>query len=171
MRNHDLVFLKHFSQVIAFLMLVTVALIGGAIWLHNSRATESDGVAEAKVEARIRPLAGVYAGETGAAALAAAAEAAAKAAQGQVAYDGTLDGQVIYDALCGACHNTGAGGAPLMQAAAWAPRLEKGVDTLITHAIEGFQGEAGLMPARGGNPSLTDEQVASTVRWMLDNLK
>jgi cytochrome c5 len=36
---------------------------------------------------------------------------------------------------------------------------------------EGYQGEAGLMPARGGNPSLTDEQVASTVHWMLDNLK
>jgi len=170
-RNHDLVFLKHFSQVIAFLVLVTVALIGGSIWLHSGRAVESDGVVEAKVEARLQPLAGVYAGETGAAALAAAAAAAAEAAKGKVAYDGTLDGAVIYNALCGACHNSGAGGAPLMQTAVWEGRIAQGTDTLIKHAIEGYQGEAGLMPARGGNASLTDEQVAASVRWMLDNLK
>jgi cytochrome c5 len=170
-RNHDLEFLKHFSQIIAFLVVVTIALIGGAIWLHNDRAVEPDVVAVAKTEARLRPLAGVYAGETGAAALAAAAEAAAKAAQGQVAYEGTLDGGVIYVALCGACHNSGAGGAPLMQAAVWEPRVAQGVELLVKHAIEGYQGSAGLMPARGGNPSLTDEQVEASVLWMLDNLK
>jgi cytochrome c5 len=170
-RNHDLEFLKHFSQVIVFLVLVTVALIGGAIWLHHGRAVEPDGLALAKAEARIRPLAGVYAGETGAAALAAAAEAAAKAAQGQVAYEGTLDGAVIYNALCGACHTSGAGGAPQMQAAVWTDRIAQGNEVLVKHAIEGYQGAAGLMPARGGNPSLTDEQVEATVRWMLDNLK
>jgi len=170
-RNHDLEFLKHFSQVIVFLVLVTVALIGGAIVLHNGRAVESDGVAEAKVAARLRPIAGVYAGETGAAAIAAAAAAAALAAKGQVAYEGTLDGAVIYNALCGACHTSGAGGAPLMQTDVWKERMAQGVETLITHAINGYQGSAGLMPARGGNPSLTDEQVAATVHWMLDNMK
>lgn len=171
MRNHDLQFLKHFSQVIVFLVVVTVLLIAGSAVLHEKRPTEPDGVATAKIEARLRPVAGVYAGETGAAALAAAAEAAAKAAQGQVAYDGTLDGGVIYGALCGACHNSGAGGAPLMQAAVWESRIAQGVDTLVRHAIEGYQGPAGLMPARGGNASLTDAQVEASVRWMLDNLK
>ena len=39
------------------------------------------------------------------------------------------------------------------------------------HAIEGFQGSAGIMPAKGGNPNLTDEQVIATVQWMVDNLK
>ena len=42
---------------------------------------------------------------------------------------------------------------------------------LDRHAIEGFQGAAGLMPAKGGNPALTDEQVVATVQWMVDNLK
>ena len=171
MRNHDLEFLKHFSMVIAFLVGVTFFLIVGSVVLHHTRASDPNEMAIAKVEARLAPVAGVYAGETGAAALAAAAEAAALAAQGQVAYDGTLDGSVIYAALCGACHNSGAGGAPLMQQSAWTERMEQGVDTLILHAIEGYQGSAGIMPARGGNPSLTDEQVASSVRWMLDNLK
>jgi cytochrome c5 len=170
-RNHDLEFLKHFSMVIVFLVGVTFFLIVGSVVLHHTRSSEPNEVAIANVDARIAPVAGVYAGETGAAALAAAAEAAALAAQGQVAYDGTLDGAVIYNALCGACHNSGAGGAPLMQSSAWETRMEQGVDTLITHAIEGYQGSAGIMPARGGNPSLTDEQVAASVRWMLDSMK
>jgi cytochrome c5 len=49
--------------------------------------------------------------------------------------------------------------------------VAQGMDTLVKHAVEGYQGPAGLMPAKGGNPSLTNEQVASTVQWMVDNLK
>ena len=90
---------------------------------------------------------------------------------GQVAYDGTLDGKVIYDNLCGACHTSGAGGAPKLERAAWTARIAQGMDTMNKHAIEGFQGSAGIMPAKGGNPSLTDEQVIATVDWMVDNLK
>ena len=58
-----------------------------------------------------------------------------------------------------------------MEAAAWTARSAQGEDTLIKHAIEGYQGAAGLMPARGGNPALTDAQVAASVKWMLANLK
>jgi cytochrome c5 len=78
---------------------------------------------------------------------------------------------VIYSNLCGACHTSGAGGAPMLVSAAWSARVSQGVDALVLHAIEGYQGELGLMPARGGNPSLTDAQVEATVKWMLDNLK
>ena len=171
MRNHDLEFLKHFSMVIGFLMAVTVVLLVFAFYIHGTRPFDADPRAEARVIERIRPVSGVYAGETGAAAIAAAAEAAAKLAQSQVAYEGTLDGSVIYAQLCGACHTNGAGGAPMLTQAVWAPRVAKGVDTLVKHAIEGFQGEAGLMPARGGNPSLSDAQVEASVKWMIDNLK
>ena len=45
------------------------------------------------------------------------------------------------------------------------------MDTLHKHAIEGYTGSAGLMPAKGGNPALTDEQVIASVDWMIDNLK
>lgn len=169
--NHDLAFLKHFSMVIAFLMVVTVALIGFAFYMHGTAPHEPDPRAQQRVAERIQPVGGVYAGETGAAAMAAAAEAARLAAASQVAYDGTLDGSVIYSNLCGACHTSGAGGAPMLTRAAWSARTAQGVETLVKHAIEGFQGPAGLMPARGGNPALTDEQVEATVKWMLDNLK
>ncbi len=170
-QSHDLVFLKHFTQVMLFLVGLAVLLAVVAALLHANRTTNVDeAYLSAKVTSRIQSPAGVYAGETGAAAIAAAAEAAAKAAAGKVAYDGTLDGSVIYNALCGACHTTGAGGAPVMDRASWDGRIAQGVDTLIRHAIDGYQGSAGLMPARGGNPSLTDEQVEASVRWMLDNL-
>lgn len=171
MRNHDLVFLKHFSMVIAFLMGVTVLLIGFAFYLHGTAPTNPDLRSEARVAERIRPVGAVYAGETGAAAMAAAAEAARTAAASQVAFEGTLDGSVIYDNLCGACHTSGAGGAPMLTKAAWASRTTQGVEVLVQHAIEGYQGSAGLMPARGGNPALNDAQVEAAVKWMIDNLK
>ena len=66
---------------------------------------------------------------------------------------------------------TGAGGAPTMDKAHWAARIAQGTETLHKHAIEGFTGSAGVMPAKGGNPALTDEQVKATVDWMIANLK
>ena len=158
-------------MVLGFLVGVALLLMVGAYFAHRSAPTDPDPRAETRVVERIRPVGGVYAGETGAAAIAAAAEAAAALAQSQVAYDGTLDGKVIYDQLCGACHTNGAGGAPTLDHAHWDARIAQGMDTLVKHSIEGFQGSAGLMPARGGNPSLSDEQMQATVKWMIDNLK
>ncbi|MFY2762606.1 c-type cytochrome [Arenimonas sp. MALMAid1274] len=171
MRNHDLVFLKHFSMVIAILVGITLALIALGLYVNSQQEPEPNPVAQAATQQRIRPVGGVYAGSTGAAAQAAAKAAAAQAAAGQVAYDGTLDGSVIYANLCGACHTSGAGGAPKLEKAAWAARIAQGADVMHKHAIEGYQGAAGLMPAKGGNPSLTDEQVIATVDWMVANLK
>ena len=171
MRNHDLVFLKHFSQVIAILVGITIALILLGMYINSQLEPEPNPVAERMTAERLRPVGGVYAGSTGAAAQAAAKAAAAAAAAGQVAYDGTLDGSGIYANLCGAWHTSGAGGAPKLEKAAWAARIAQGMDTLNKHAIEGFQGSAGIMPAKGGNPSLTDEQVVATVQWMVDNLQ
>ena len=124
-----------------------------------------------RTSARIHPAGAVYAGDTGAAAQAAAAAAAAAKAASQVAYGGTTDGSVIYESLCGACHTGGVGGAPTLDHGHWDARIAQGTDTLYTHAIEGFTGAAGVMPARGGNPALTDEQMKATVDWMLANLK
>jgi len=170
-RNHDLVFLKNFSLVIAILAAITFALILLGVYINSQIETDPNPVAVKATEQRLRPVGGVYAGSTGAAAQAAAQAAALAAAAGQVAYDGTLDGSVIYANLCGACHTSGAGGAPKMERGEWTARIAQGMDTLNRHAIEGYQGPAGIMPAKGGNPSLTDEQVIASVQWMVDNLK
>ncbi|WP_454828017.1 c-type cytochrome [Pseudoxanthomonas wuyuanensis] len=172
MRNYDLEFLKHFSMVIGFLALVTLGLIVGAYFLHSSVPPEVDPRAAKRTEARIAPTGAVYAGTTGAAAQAAAQAAALAAAASQVAYGGTTDGSVIYQNLCGACHTNGVGMAPMLTAAGLGARAAKGKDMLYKHAIEGFTGpDGGIMPPKGGNPALTDEQIHATVDWMLDNVK
>jgi cytochrome c5 len=179
MKNTDATFLKNFSLLVAGLAVFAVILIivawnANASFYGGSSNASNSGIAEeraagrkAEADARIAPAAVVFHGDAGRQALIAAAEAAKSAAAQQVAYGGTLDGAVIYDALCGACHKTGAGGAPAPNAEAWAPRIAQGIDTLVKRAIEGFQGQAGLMPARGGNPALTDEQVRATVEYMV----
>lgn len=171
MRNYDLEFLKRFSLVIGFLVLLTLGLIIAAAFLHRALPTEVDPAAARRTENRIAPSGAVYAGSTGAAAQAAAAAAAAAQAASQVAYGGTLDGSVIYQNLCAGCHTSGAGGAPTLARGQWTARLAQGTETLYRHAIEGFTGNTGVMPAKGGNPALTAEQVEATVDWMVDNLQ
>jgi cytochrome c5 len=187
--KQDSVFLKHFVQLILGLMAFALVLMYGAYRLHDRFYGESAAAAglpddqlnpiqrervaahRAEVDARLAPLAKVNAGDTGRAAILAAEEAAKLAAAGQVAYGGTLDGSVIYQNLCSACHNSGAGGAPMLTKDVWAPRVAQGVDMLVKHAVEGFQGAAGIMPAKGGNPALTDEQVKATVEFMLGKVQ
>ena len=171
MRNYDLDFLKKFSMVIGFLMALTVALILLAYSLQGTLRPEQDPAVAKRTLNRIAPAGAVYAGSTGAAAQAAAVAAAAAKAASSVAYGGTLDGGVVYNNLCTGCHTSGAGGAPTLTAAGMGARSGKGTETLYTHAIEGFQGAAGVMPPKGGNPALTDAQVKATVDWMLANIK
>jgi len=170
-RNYDLDFLKKFSMVLAFLAAVTGGLIWLAAVLHRSVPAQTSETAVLAQLERISPVADVYAGATGAAAQVAAAAAAEAQAASQVAYGGTLDGGEIYDNLCSGCHTAGVAGSPTLTQADWSSRIAQGRDTLYTHAIEGFTGNTGVMPARGGNPALSDEQVIASVDYMLESLQ
>ena len=169
MRNYDLDFLKKFSLVIGFLVVVTLGLILFSRYLHGTFG-EPDPAAATRQQARAHPWRRVCRRD-GAASQAAAMAAAAAKATSQSAYGGTLDGAVVYQNLCAGCHTSGAGGAPKLDAAGMGARASKGMDLLNQHAIEGFTGTAGVMPAKGGNPALTDEQVIATVEWMMGNLE
>ena len=69
---------------------------------------------------------------------------------------------------CVACHGAGVAGAPKYgDKAAWGPRLAKGADTLHEHAIEGFQGQAGFMPPKGGRVDLSDKSIMNAVDYMM----
>lgn len=95
----------------------------------------------------------------------ASAEAPAQAAA--PAADAEL-GRSVYNKTCALCHAAGVAGAPKPgDKADWAPRIAQGNDTLYKHAIEGFQGPKGMMPARGGGASLSDEQVKAAVDHMV----
>lgn len=81
--------------------------------------------------------------------------------------DGT--GARIYQQACGLCHDAGVAGAPVTgDASAWKERVPKGRATLNAHAIEGFQGESGVMPAKGGQTQLSDAEVSAAVGFMLE---
>ncbi|OQP73198.1 cytochrome C [Xanthomonas phaseoli pv. syngonii LMG 9055] len=168
MRNYDLEFLKKFSMVIGLLVVITLGLIALAAYLQRAIPDEVSPTAAKRVLQRIAPAGAVYAGATGASAQAAAL---AKAAS-QSAYGGTTDGKTIFNNLCTACHTTGVGKAPTLDHSHWDARIAQGKDTLYKHAIEGYTGpDGGIMPPKGGNPALTEEQVRATVDWMLGNLK
>lgn len=77
---------------------------------------------------------------------------------------GPRSGDEIYNAKCVACHNTGAAGAPkIADVAAWAPRIEKGVETLYTNAINGING----MPPKGLCGDCSDDDIKATVDYIL----
>lgn len=165
--------MKHFAIMIAMLASAAVVLIIIGTFVWASLPKESNHVQVGQAEERIAPVAAVYAGDTGRAAMEAAKAEAAKAAASQVAYGGTTDGKEIFDQLCSACHTSGVAGAPkISDKAAWAPRIAEGVATLVKHAIDGYTGPDGNhMPAKGGNPALSDEQVEATVKWMVEQVQ
>ncbi len=78
-------------------------------------------------------------------------------------------GKSTYGSICVACHGSGIPGIPqLGDAAAWAPRIAQGNDTLYEHAIAGYTGASGMpMPAKGGNPSLSDDAVKAAVDYIV----
>ena len=83
----------------------------------------------------------------------------------------TLSGEEAYTS-CAACHAAGIAGAPMVgDAAAWSSRVTQGIDSLYEHAINGFQGNDGLMPAKGGNLALSDDSVKAAVDYMLEKSK
>lgn len=82
------------------------------------------------------------------------------------------DGQQVYQASCVACHDAGIAGAPkVSDKGQWATRIAKGVDTLYASAVNGVQGKAGVMPAKGGNPALSDAEVKAAVDFMIAQSK
>lgn len=82
--------------------------------------------------------------------------AAAPAASGK-------SGEAVYKAVCAMCHAAGLMNAPKFgDKTQWAPRIKQGYDTLVHNAVKGIRS----MPAKGGNPALTDDEVAGAVKYM-----
>lgn len=92
----------------------------------------------------------------------AAAPAPAAAAENEL-------GKSVFGKTCAMCHAAGVAGAPKPgDKADWGPRIAQGKDTLYKHAIEGFTGAKGMMPAKGGAANLSDADVKAAVDYMAD---
>ena len=82
--------------------------------------------------------------------------------------EAAVDGQKVYQSACIACHGAGVAGAPMVgNAAAWADRIAAGNDSLYANAINGLVGSSGVMPAKGGNTTLSDAEVKAAVDHMV----
>ena len=160
MKDQDSIFFKNFSIMLAALIVLTIILIIVGNVVHDNLlgrdVLSEDRTAVAKT---IKPVAQVNTGD------ASLMEETAVAIA--VAFDGSLDGKMIYDAVCMACHATGAAGAPKLETAAWADRMTVGIDGLLTSSINGI----GAMPPRAGRPDLSDEQLKAAIEFMTNNLK
>ena len=87
----------------------------------------------------------------------------APAADAKPAESAKVDGKAVYEANCKTCHGGLIPGAPVVgKKEDWAPRIKQGQDTLHKHALEGFN----AMPAKGGNGSLSDDEVKAAVDYM-----
>lgn len=78
-----------------------------------------------------------------------------------------LSGKEVYNAACMSCHASGAAGAPMIgNKQQWSDRMAKGKDTLYTSAINGI----GVMPAKGGISTLSDDEVKSAVDYLISEI-
>ena len=177
--HDDRTFIRHFSWVIVGLMGITIFFIFLSFLIVGLTGIESHtgytytkyveahtAMNQARAAASSQPAAE---GGTGPAAIAATVAATSQGSS-QVASATGPDGHAIWEKHCAACHATGAGGAPKIgDKAVWGPILAKtDLPTLYDHAINGFHGELGFMPPKGGATSLTDAEVEAAVRYMVD---
>ncbi|MDA8365188.1 MAG: c-type cytochrome [Gammaproteobacteria bacterium] len=153
---------KMFTGLVAALVAVTVVIFVVAQMVTSGLNLNAGKTAmaqnQAAIAARIKPVGEVTVGNAPVVnSIIPAANAAVK-----------NPGKATFESTCIACHGAGVAGAPKFgDKAAWAPHIAKGLPTLYQHALHGFSGKAGYMPAKGGNPGLSDADVEAAVRYMV----
>jgi cytochrome c5 len=169
--KQDTHFFNIFSLVIGLLITVTLiifALSRSVAGRTQEPETYADPLYKAGVEARIKPFVRVAV---------AGRDNTALVIQG-LAQSGTIklaipkDGVGLYDAVCKTCHLTGLVGAPKTgNKDDWGSRLAEGKSTLYEHAIKGYTGKTGIMPAKGGRTDLEDDLIKQGVDYLLAQVK
>ena len=130
----------------SIILAASLAVLLSACGKEEAAVTEAPAPAAAEAPAPVAPM----------------AEAPAPAAE-------DLVGKKIYGNVCAMCHASGAAGAPKPgDKADWGPRIAQGMDMLHKHAIEGYTGAKGVMPARGGSATLSDDDVKAAVDYMVE---
>jgi cytochrome c5 len=166
MSKQDSHFFNNFSLILGILFAVTVGLFAFARHVgaeHQGAQVTTDPRYLQSVEERLQPVDRVAVAGQDNSALKIESVGPTVAAASLPA-----DGPAAYETACTACHGAGIAGAPKVgDKAAWAPRVAQGKDTLYKHAIEGYNGKTGVMPAKGGQTAWPDDLVKQAVDHML----
>ena len=162
----DRQFMIQFLSVIGGLVVIGILCFILANWLVSSLQVASDPITDKVVEQRIKPVGQVYVGSVPPEVLA-KSQAPAEQAAAAGGASKFASGKEVYEAVCLACHATGAAGAPKYgDKGAWAKYLEKGIEGNYTAAING----AGAMPPKGGRMDISDDDVKSAVDYLFESL-
>ncbi len=144
-------------SALALLVPVFLAYLGSVYSSSGQRINKEESAAS--VNKRIAPTGAVKQFDPN--------EPAPVIAVAAAASDKPKSGEEVYNGGCNACHSAGIAGAPKTgDKGAWGARIAQGAVTLYDHAIKGYQGKAGVMPAKGGNAALTDGEVKAGVDYM-----
>jgi cytochrome c5 len=140
------------GSIVTFLIIFgLVKIILSTMLDIEKQSIKPESMAAVDIVERIKPLAQAYIGEAPVMVVAAVVESVG-------------GGKQIVTQVCALCHSSGMMSSPrLGNKKDWAPRIEKGVETLYSNAINGLN----MMPARGGRPDLSDDDVKSAVDYMI----
>lgn len=171
--KQDTHFFNIFSMVIGLLIVIAIGIFALARVVASE--TQDKQVLEEKqyltsVEGRLQPpgMEAVAGQDNSAMAIKADAGAAGQAGSAGAGPAVPKSGEELFQQVCSACHGAGIAGAPKAgDKAAWGPRIAKGKDTLYDHALKGFQGSTGVMPAKGGRADLPDDLIKQGVDYMV----
>lgn len=163
MSHADDVFVKNFLAVLAALVVFTVIafFLARAVGFGAKDKIQSSPEAVAQ---RIQPVGQVQVGEAGVIPVSEQAPVFASSAPARPAAETEKSGEEVYNSTCLACHSTGAAGAPKIgDKETWGARLDQGLAVLIESVIQGKN----AMPAKGGNPNLSETEIEKAVEYML----
>ena len=120
--------------------------------LSVSAASVQDDMSREAIAERIKPIGKHYvAGESS------AAEESS----------GPRSGEQVYNKYCTACHTSGVMGAPkINNAADWEDRLAQGMDTVLQHAVEGYN----AMPPKGTCSDCSEEEIQAAIDYMTKDI-
>jgi cytochrome c5 len=165
--KNDSQFVNVFSLVIGVLMSVALALLFLAREVAartEGQHAYSDPAYVASVLERVQPVGQEAVAGQDNSALAIKAPAGAAA----TALTVPKDGKALFEAVCSVCHGAGIAGAPKAgDKAAWGARIAEGKATLYQHALQGYTGKTGAMPAKGGRTDLPDDLIKQGVDYMV----
>ncbi len=170
MSKQDNHFFNTFSIVIGGLVAFSIVLF---VIAHNIGAPfeaariENDAVMTAKVQERTAPIGklAVSGQDNSAIPMVTGHEDTAAVAS---ALPIPKTGEETFKAVCSACHTAGIAGAPKAgDHSAWSARIAQGKTTLYEHAVKGFQGKNGVMPAKGGRADLPDDLIRQAVDYLV----